>query len=152
MSNHTDLLARVVAMEEAAFSGSQGYPYFYQTQEQPPYWVNRLGPAQYSWDSEDIAIVRRDLVMRLVIARLTQGYSGEAETELLDNLDAIIQYFLDRPDLTSSTYPSSPVYLYSEETDLTADSGLLFWQRGENAPVEIGIEFTLSVLYRVDTP
>lgn len=150
MSDHTDLFARLVAMEQEAYSGSVAFPYFYVTAERPPFWVNRLGPATYDWDSEEFSITTRDIIMRLVIANLTQGYDSESERLLLDNLDAIILYFRHRPLLTSSTYPAAPDYLYSTNTDLVSDGGLVFWQASPDAPTLIGIEFTMSVIYLVD--
>ena len=150
MSNHSDLLVRVAAMQEEAYSGSNAYPYFYILPENEPYWVNRLGPASYSWDSEDIGDVSRSIIMRLVIAKLTEGYTGEPETLLMDKLDAIILFFMERLDLTSSLYPAPPTYLYSTETELRTDGGLVFWQNGQNQPTLLGVEFTLAVQYRVD--
>lgn len=150
MSDHTDLMARIVAMEKEAYTGSDAVGYLIHQQETFPYWVNALGPATYAGDSEDIAIVSREVTLRLIVANLTEGYDGQAEKHLLDNLDAIILHLLTHPDLTSALYSSAPDYLYSTETELTRDSGLTFWRTSDAAPTQIGIEFILSIQYLVD--
>lgn len=152
MSEFTDIMDRLVAIEKEAYTGSDAVDHGIHWQEAFPYWINLLGPATYGWDSENIVIVTRDVQIRLIVAHLTEGYDGDAEEKLFANLDEILLFFLTHEDLTSTAYPTAPVYLYSTETELRADTGLTIWRLADNAPSQIGIEFTLTIAYRVDIP
>ncbi len=146
MSNLSDALARLVAMEKDAISGCDAVPYYVHWQSQFPYWTNRIGAGQYSWNSEDINIVDRLLIARLVIGHFTENYEGVSETNLATYMEDFMEQLAANPGMTATGYAEEPDYLMpGHQIEIVSDTGLQFFQVGGSPTLQVGTEFTLRV-------
>lgn len=81
-----------------------------------PYWWNRIESMTIETTlAGDIDIHRYTIAMALVIGHLTdEGYDGELPARTYSWIPAIIQYFVDHADLTSTLYPEPLAFLWIE--------------------------------------
>jgi hypothetical protein len=81
-------------------------PYFYHVQESFPYFTNRIADNRITDDgSEDVDLDNPLVIMRFVVAHLTEGYRGEPEGKLYTWLPTIKTYFNEHMWLQSAAYP-----------------------------------------------
>ena len=108
-----ELLARCVVIEKAALAAltpsvsADAVPYFIHTQESFPYFTNRIGNVEVGYDSNEMDRDIYTVVIRLVVAHITQGYDGVVETDLYNYIPAIITAFNENEGLQSATYPAA---------------------------------------------
>lgn len=142
-----EALARVCAIQVAALAtlsvSADAKPYFYHFQESFPYFTNRIGELTLADDgSEDYDRDTYPIIMRLVVAHITEGFVGEIDDRLYDYIPLIKTYFNEREWLQSATYTTAMTSLIRAR--VTACSG---WRAFQNAGVsgfQVGTEFTLT--------
>jgi hypothetical protein len=97
----TELLNRVVALQKEAMTSigisADAVPYFWHAQESFPYFTNRIADLSVSGDgSEDIDFNQPTVIMRLVVAHISEGYRGQAEQKLYEYLPVVKTYIQQR--------------------------------------------------------
>lgn len=142
------LMDRVAALETEAMAvlstpvTAEATDHFFYVQGSTPYFVNRLGEIVVEGDSEDFDLYTYDVVMRLIIGQITQGYQGEPENQLQTYIPQIIRYFNERELLQSVTYPTGLDNLHRAR--VVACSGLqVFRHTGATETLQVGTEWTL---------
>jgi len=148
-----EVLARVVEVQIEVMTSlgvtCDAKPYFNHTQEDFPYWTNRMGPVVTESDIEDFEEDTYVFIMRLVIGHDTEGYDGEVETNLATWIPTIITYFNEREWLnTETTYPVATRYL--ELARVTSCTGLRYFQGSGIGATQVGTEFTLTCKFTED--
>lgn len=151
MSNLSDAKLRLAALQEEAFTCT-AKPFFFYVQNKFPYWTNRVGPGTYDWDSQELMIVTRDIISRLVVGHITEGVAGAPEDDLDTYIEAWQDKIADSPMLTSATYTTVPTYLIALAPTPLADSGLQIFVSEGLAVVQVGIEFTTRMQIFVSVP
>jgi len=123
--------------------------YFNHTQEDFPYWTNRIGPITTESEIEDFEDDTYTFIMRLVIGHLTEGYDGEVEVNLDTWIPVIIKYFNEREWLnTETTYPDATQFLMLAR--ITSCTGLRYFLSSGIADTQVGTEFTLTCEFTED--
>lgn len=152
-------MLRLPAMEKQALSSlstpvmADAVPFFPWEQEAFPYFSNWWqGPEdKYSIDdqdedaSEDIGVEWHVVVVRLVIAHLTGGYSGENQANLYDWAPVIQQFFRAHPFLTSTEYPSELDYISPVGVQISDCTGIRVFSNAGISAQQIGCEWTLRI-------
>lgn len=150
MSNYLeDLFLRVVEMEKEAIPGSDSAGYFFYWQEAFPYWTNRLGDDVIAFDSEDYDLRTYTVILRYIVAHLSEGQPGAPEDKLYTDIPAIEDYFIARPNLQSATYPNIPRYIAPNGAVFQRSSGLRIFDSAGILARQVGVEFTLSVPFHL---
>lgn len=152
MSEISDVLDRVVAMQKEALPGSDSKPFWPYQQETFPYWTNRLGSTAIgdrqagNSGAEDIEQRSYTVLMRLVVGHITSGYEGERQDELYEWIVDIEDFFMENPMLTSALFPTEPDFL-AYESELTSHTGLVIFANAGVFAQQLGVEFSLTVPY-----
>lgn len=149
MTYLSDGLTRIVAMQKEAVSGSNAVPVFFWEQSNFPYWTNRIGPITNELDSQEVRIRTHQIVMRLVIGHLTEGYDTILEQQLSTYIPNIMGYFDSRIYLNSAAYPLQMDDLDARGALLTDCTGLQIFEQGGVGSQQIGVEFTLELPFKV---
>lgn len=150
MPDFNALMDRVAALEKEAMAAlstpvtADATDFFYHTQGSYPFFVNRLGALAVpeDEDSEDFDVYDVDVVMRLVIGHMTQGYADEPENSLQTYVPQVVKYFNERELLQSATYTDALDGLIRAR--VTACRGLVVFQQTGTGDMQVGTEFTLS--------
>lgn len=85
----TELLNRLATLEEEAMASinvrCDAKPYFYHVQESFPYFTNRIAANPITDDGSEVLDYNNPLVIvRLIVAHMTEGYKGEPESKLYE--------------------------------------------------------------------
>jgi hypothetical protein len=153
MSHHSDILDRLAALQEETIAGCEAFTRDFAWSETPPYWTNRLGPATYEWNSEDICVETRQVISKLVVGHLTQGYQGEVEDDLYGYVQDWIDKIADKDGevLVGTTYTTVLDCLYPEAPcSLITDTGLEYFIQPGLQVVQVGVEFTHEIRLMYD--
>lgn len=149
MVDLTDILNRICALEQEGMLaaspsvGCKAVPRFIYTQEDFPYWTNRVAQMTADDDSQDFRVYEYDITARLVIGHVTQGYRGQNDALLQAWLPHMIQWFDERELLQSTTYADAP------ETPLLRATvvGMLgfreFMNNSIGQTIQVGAEITI---------
>lgn len=151
---YQEILARVSEMQREALTtlvGTQidSVPYFpYGGQEAFPYWTNRLGTANYTQDETgmDNLHIDRQIIMRLLVGNVTEGYEGELQERLNEFIGDFVPYINRQGNamLQTTTYPVPMQYL-EQPLRLVSDSGVVVVQFGGAGKLQLGIEFVIEL-------
>ncbi|MCZ7543209.1 MAG: hypothetical protein M5R40_06570 [Anaerolineae bacterium] len=138
-------LERVALMAAAAVPDTkQAFAQFFRTYPNFPYWTLRLGPMQVEPEGEPYEVHTHEVVLRLVIGHLTEGYDGALEGRLPGYVTEALAYFQARPTLQRTRADAPLLYLHPNGAAVVRASGYrAFVRLGES--VQIGAEITLSV-------
>ena len=107
-----ELLSRVAALQIEAMASinvsADAKPYFYHTNEGFPYFTNRVADGLVGdTGSQEFDANSPLVIMRLVVAHLTEGYKGEPEYRLYEWLPVVKSYIQERSEwLQSAAYPA----------------------------------------------
>lgn len=149
MSYETELLQRVAAMQLEAMTSigvkADAKPYFYHTQDDFPYFTNRIAANPRTDNgAEDFDFNTPTVVMRLVVGHLTEGYRGEVETRLYEWGPVVSTWFQEHMWLTSAAFPERMDNL--SITRLTDNGGLRAFQDSGIDATQVGreIQFTFT--------
>src|SRR3972149_10038596 len=114
-------MTRLAAMEKESISAIttsvDAVTIFPWEQGGLPYWTNRLTTVPPVWLAGDFASYAFSITGRLVVAHITEGYRGEGIEKVYDYIPEILDFFDNRPFLTSTAYPT-------ELDDVAPDNGL----------------------------
>jgi len=151
---YTEILARISELEREALStlvGTQvdSKPYFpYRGQEAYPFWINRLGTATYTNDDYgmDMIHITRQVIMRLVVGNITEGYDGELQEKFNEFVGDFIPYIHQKPNawLQTTSYPTPMQYL-DQELRLISDTGVIIFSNNGVGTLQMGIEFVVEL-------
>lgn len=144
-----ELLDRVVLLEKEALAAltptvtSDAVPYFLHTQEDFPYWTNRIGASTFEGNSEVFDGDTYTVIMRLVIGHHTEDYVGNVEGRLYTWIPQIKNFLNRRDGLQCAT-------TYTDHMDglqfarVTNTVGFREFQNAGISTMQLGTEFTLS--------
>jgi len=145
-----DALDRIAAMQKEALNTItagkvDAVPYWPYQQESFPYFTNRLGSVTYEQVGQDLTQAPYVVLMRLVIAHLTEGYKGEPQDRVYDYIPEIETYFWRQHNLTTTggSYTARPPYL-SQAIFIASHTGLVVFQNAGTFANQVGVEFTLE--------
>lgn len=150
MSEISDMLDRIVAMQKEAVTGCDSVPFWPYQQESFPYFTNRLGSTTIgdrqagSGAAEDIEARLYSVSMQFVVGHITSGYEGERQDELYDWVELIQDFFMENPMLTSTAFPTEPDFLLYE-AELTGHTGLIVISNAGLSTQQLSVLFTLTV-------
>lgn len=142
------LLLRVAAIQIEAMAsisvtaGAVGY--FYYTQEDFPYFTNRLGPMESGYDSEDFDRDTYTVIMRLIVGHLTQNYEGRNEALLSLWIPTIKTYFNSREWLQTSSGSYIAELNSLIRARVTSCTGYRIFLNSGLPATQVGCEFTLT--------
>lgn len=146
-----DMLDRIVAMEKEALSslapGVNAVPYWPYQQSEFPYFTNRPGPWSPDYErGEDVALDGYSIAMRLVAAHVDEGYEGGPQGNIHQWILAVINFFEDKPFLTSTAYSTALDFINSDPgAEITSHTGLVIFRNAGVFAQQLGVEFTLEV-------
>lgn len=112
-----EALLRLVEMQqEAMFLVTpsvvlDSVPYWPYQQEVAPYWWNRINSLEVEDIADDIMVDRWEIEMGLVVDHITAGYRGENTARVANWITAILAYFDDHRELTTSATWTGTQYL-----------------------------------------
>jgi hypothetical protein len=112
-------MVRLAAMQKEAITGCDAVPYWPYEQEAGPYWWNRINGLTVETElSADYIIDRYSIEMGLVIAHLTQGYTGQNYDKVAEYITSVLTYFDLHPmlDTVSGDYADDELeFIWPEE-------------------------------------
>lgn len=142
---------RLVVMEKEAVASI--YPaidaaaYFPYQQEATPYWLTRLVRLQVESGEdglgEDVPLDRYTIALRYVAGHLSQGYEGELPDQIYDIIVAVLAYFSDHEELSTTTLGAID-FVDAPGAVITAGQYSAFTNSGIG-PTQVGVEFTLDL-------
>lgn len=74
-----DLLTRLTAMQMNAVPDAQSASKYAMYEAAPPFWTNQPGPIPENAVANDLTAFDLTITMRLIVAKLGHGYSGDNE-------------------------------------------------------------------------
>lgn len=149
-----EALERLVSIEKEALAAlspavtADAKPYMMHTQEAFPYLTNRVGNVGVEYDSHDIDVYEVELVARLVIGHITEGYQGETEGRLYAYLPALIEAINARELLQSVTFPVALNGLM--EARVSSSTGLRIFETAGIQARQVGTEITVLCIFNDD--
>lgn len=117
-------------------------------QEAFPYVTHRVGPLSVESDSQDFDAVEVEVVARLVVGHLTEGYRGQPESVLYACIPALIEAINARELLQSNLYPDALDGLVGARC--TGSSGLRVFETAGIQARQVGTEFTIVLQFTDD--
>lgn len=150
MLDYNSLLTRVASIQVEALAAlspavvADAKPYFFHEQESFPYFTNRIGGDEIGYDSQDFDRDTLQVIMRLVVGHITEGYVGQPETNLYTYIPAVKLYFNDRELLQSATYTTALTGLI--EARIISHTGFRIFQSSGLSAQQVGTEFVLQCL------
>jgi len=159
---------RIVAVAcegiEAYLGGAcDGQPYGFHWQESAfPYVTARTGPVTFDYRAElgtHVHAATMKIVLRIIVAHLTEGYRGEGEALLDATIQPVRQAFMCNPKgimLRSDTFPYEPnwtdsvtgrtvYYLSAIGVNLESFSGHKALANAGTPGIQVGGEWSISV-------
>lgn len=119
--NTSELMARLCALEVEAMNAldtpisSNAVPRWLYSQEQMPYWRNRITSAQLittpNDDGEEMEMYQYSITAALNYAHYGSGYNGERDEEIFRLIPQVIEYFDAREVLQSNAFPDGMNFL-----------------------------------------
>lgn len=149
-----EALERLAAIEVEALAdltpavSADAVPYMIHSQEAFPYFTNRVGAMTIEPDSHDIDTYDVDLIARLVVGHLTDGYHGQPESQLYTYLPALIEAINARELLQSDAYPVALLGLVGAR--VTDSSGLRIFETAGLQTRQVGTEITVVCTFADD--
>lgn len=155
----TELLKRVAALQIAAMASinirADAKPYFYHVQESFPYFTNRIVTNPIGDNgSQDEDLNNPLVIMRLIVAHVTEGFKGEPEGKLYEWGPIVKTYIQERSEwLIATGYPNRMDNLQSARiTDaggfrVFSDSGLSVNQVGRELQMQCIFDEHIEQVY-----
>jgi hypothetical protein len=141
------VLERLCAIEKETLADlspsvvADAVPYMIHTQEAFPYFTHRGTNGVIDSNSEDIDDNSVEIIVRLVVGHVTDGYRGQPESALYTYLPAVIEGINSRELLQSDAYPADLNGLISARA--TAYSGLRIFETAGIQARQVGTEITV---------
>lgn len=146
-----DALERLAAIEVEALAGltppidADAKPFSIWSQEAFPYFTHRTGGITVEPDSQDIDLYEVEVVARLVIGHVTEGYRGQSDERLNTWIPVIMNAINARELLQSAAYPVALVGLIGARCTFCTGQRVI-----ETAGVQarqVGTEFTIVLQF-----
>jgi hypothetical protein len=147
-------LERLCAIEKEALAdltptvAADAVPYMIHSQEAFPYFTHRGTNGVIESNSEDIDDNTVEIIVRLVVGHLTDGYRGQPESTLYTYLPVVIEAINARELLQSDTYPLALDGLVSARA--VAYSGLRIFESAGIQARQVGTEITVVCTFADD--
>lgn len=147
-------LDRLAAIEVEALAdltptvAADAKAYMIHSQEAFPYFTNRVGVISIEPDSHDIDDYEVEIIARLVVGHLTDGYRGQPESALYTYLPAVIEAINARELLQSDSYPAALDGLVGAR--VTGSSGLRIFETAGIQARQVGTEITVVCTFADD--
>jgi hypothetical protein len=153
----TEALTRLAAMEKEALTDA-GYtpdavPYFFHTQENFPYFTNRVDEdtntgategATEEWEAHDHTVRAR-----LVIAHLTEGVPGTPEGLLYVYMPLVTNFLVNHPLLQSAAYPTAMDILSPRGMTVERPTGFRIFNNAGFKVYQVGCEWPLRLPFNI---
>lgn len=142
-----DALDRLAAIEVEALADltppvdADAVPYMIHAQEAFPYFTHRVGVIGIESDSHDLDDHEVEIVVRLVVGHVTDGYRGQPENLLYTYLIAVMRAINARELLQSDAYPAALDGLVGAR--VTGASGLRIFETAGIQARQVGTEITV---------
>lgn len=142
-----NVFERLAAIEVEALANlptpvtADAKPYAIWQQEAFPYFTNRLAPISIESDSHDLDLYEVEIVVRLVIGHVTEGYRGQSDERLNTYIPAVIGAINALELLQSALYPAALDGLVGARC--TGCAGLRVYDSAGIQARQMGTEFTV---------
>ncbi len=146
-----DRLCAIEILALAALSPAQSADargYMIHQQESFPYFTHRVGNMTLDSDSHDFDVYEVEIVIRLVVGHLTDGYRGQPEGRLYTYIPALIEAINARELLQSPAYKTALAGLV--EARVSACSGLRIFETAGIQARQVGTEITVVCQFEDD--
>lgn len=145
----TELLNRCVALELEAMTSigvsADAKAWFFHTQGSFPYFTNRIAANSVTNDGSEVYDFNNPLVIvRFVVAHITEGYRGQPESKLYEWGPIIKTYIQRRMWLTSVAYPLRMNNL--RQADVINNGGFGAFQDSGIGTIQVGREFQIQCI------
>lgn len=147
-------LDRLCAIEKLALASlstpvtADAVPYMIHQQESFPYFTHRVGPVSLDGDSQDIDVYEVEIVARVVVGHIQEGYRGQPEGTLYTYIPALIEAINARELLQSPTYTTALVSLVGARVSSCA--GLRIFETAGIQARQVGTEITVVCNFEDD--
>lgn len=144
-------IERVIAICTEAVPGAAGKPYWFHSEEAPPFFIGQVRNVIAEHDeSDEIDSYSFNVVARHFIANRTAGVQGEVEGRLYAQMPMVLAALLSRDLLQSDEYPDPPGWL--EQVTRVTCSGLGVFDASAIGLTgdQIGTEYVVSIAARLD--
>jgi hypothetical protein len=147
-------LERLAAIEKEALADltptvvADAKAYMIHSQEAFPYFTNRVGTVAVESDSHDIDAYEVEIIARLVVGHLTEGYRGQPESALYAYLPVVIEAINARELLQSHVYPAALDGLVGAR--VVGSSGLRIFETAGIQARQVGTEITVVCTFADD--
>lgn len=140
-------LDRLCAIEKEALAAlstpvtADAVPYMMHQQESFPYFTHRMGTDEVDRDSQSISTHEAEIVIRLVVGHIQEGYRGQPEGTLYAYIPVLIAKINARARLQSATYTTALTGLV--DARVTSCAGLRIYETAGIQVRQVGTEFTV---------
>ena len=147
-------LERLAAIEVEALAGlpipvtADAMPFAMWQQEAFPYLTHRTGSITIEGDSQDIDVYEIEVVARLIIGHLTEGYRGQSDERLNTWIPVLVKAINARELLQSAAYPDELDGLTGARC--TFCSGVRVIESAGVQAKQVGAEFTVVLQFADD--
>jgi hypothetical protein len=147
-------LERLCAIEKEALAdltptvAADAVPCMIHTQEAFPYFTHRSGALVIESDSHDLDDYEVEIIVRLVVGHLTDGYRGQPESTLYTYLPVVIEAINARELLQSDTYPAALDGLVGAR--VISARGLAIFETAGVQARQVGTEITVVCTFADD--
>jgi hypothetical protein len=151
----TEALTRIAAMEKEALTDA-GYtpdavPYFFHTQENFPYFTNRvdedINTGATEGATQEWEVHGHTARARLVIAHINEGVPGTPEGLLYVYMPLVTNFFVNHPMLQSALYPTAMDFL--EAITVERPTGLRIFNNAGFPVHQVGCEWPLRLPFTI---
>lgn len=149
----TELLNRLATLEKEAMATlgvkADAKPYFFHTQEDFPYFTHRLASSLIGSDgSEDLDLNQPVVIIRLVVAHVTEGYRGQPEGKLYEWGPVIKTYIQQRTNwLQAATGPYATKMDGLQSARIIDSGGLRVFDNSGIGVNQVGREFQVQCVF-----
>lgn len=150
--DYQNLLDRAIAICKATVSGSEGFSFWYVSNEAFPFFVARIGEIDSEFvDEDELVTYTLKLYIRHITGNRTAGMTalGEGEALLYAGMPLMIDALLSCGLLESAAYPAVPDWI--ESVTLLPCPGLQSYDLSGIGAVgqQIGTTYVLECVCRV---
>ena len=152
-SYESELLARCVALQLEAMASinvrADAKPYFFHVQERFPYFTNRIAANPIGDNGSEVEDLNNPLViMRLVVAHITEGYKGEPESKLYEWGPIVKTYIQRRTNwLQTATGPYAARMEGLQSARVIDAGGFRQFQDSGIPAIQVGREIQLQCVF-----
>ena len=149
----TELLNRLCALELEAMTSisvrADAKPYFIHTQDSFPYFTNRVATNPRGNDgSEELDLNNPLVIIRLVVAHVTEGVRGQPEGKLYEWGPIVSSYIENRSNwLQCAAAPYNTRMAYLQEARVTDNGGFRVFTDSGIGALQVGREIQVQCIF-----